>query len=363
MSFSVSRIAMPTPKKTDLLKPQLEEKLISLNQQLISVQETYKTLYGEEFKFKNSSIQTQIPNIAQMTLASISCAPTPSNMSPMLGASPSPASTYYYPQEYLAAQAQAQAFYFQAQMQAQAYAQSQIPPPQTESKPESVSETQPVSEPKPDTSVSSSDSPTASSVSPSSDSRQVKNYADAVSSSPIVVKDEKNKEKEFLEKVFNFLKIKGQLFIADLGQSSNGLEKPEGLKLKPLLSSDDRFLVDGDKVSIKNEIQFVYTGIVYAKPLNGNHLFMSFEAEKNAEHKQLFKDQCEWLKDQKKQGLKSESASAFKVVNGVKFGQNLIAYRNMSDRDIFDSLKINEEVQFYIQKDGLKSSAVDLIRA
>jgi hypothetical protein len=357
---------MPTPKKTDLLKPQLEEKLISLQQQINSVQETYKTLYGEEFKFKSASIQNQLPSIAQMTLASISCAPTPSNMSPMLGASPSPASTYFYPQEYLAAQAQAQAqYYYQAQMQAQAYAQSQIPLPQVESKPvsepeaksvsEPVSEAKPVSEPvseaKPDTSVSPSDS------------RQVKNYADAVSSSPILVKEEKNKEKEFLEKVFNFLKNKGQLFIADLGQSSNGLIKPEGLKLKPLLSSDDRFVVDGDKVSIKNEIRFVYTGTVYAKPSNGNHLFMSFEAEKNAEHKQLFKDQCEWLKDQKKQGLKSESASAFKVVNGVKFGQNLIAYRNMSDANLFDSLKLNEEVKFYIQKDGLKSSAVDLIRA
>jgi hypothetical protein len=394
MSFSAStspRIATPTPKKMDLLKSQVEDKLTSLNDQIESckvkltslndqfesLHKFYKSSYGEEFKFdgKPHFQAQQIQNIAQMAYAAISSATTPSNMSPMMGTSPSPASMYYYPQEYYQAQAQAQYFYhaqLSAQAQASALASSkeqvssqdeqdkanaspQLLESTTESKPEPTTESKP--EPAPD-----------SKPEPAPSDFVKKNYAEAVSSSASVtsltVTSTANEEKVYLDKIFAFVKDNGQVFIADLGQSANGLQKPESCgKLKTLLSSDARFVIDNDKVSINDENKFVYTGTVYAKPPNGNHLFMSFEAEKNAEHKQLFKDQCAWLKDQKKNGFKSESVSAFKIVNGVKFGQNLIAYRNMSDQSVFDSLKINEQVQFYVQKDGLKSSAVGLIRA
>mgnify|MGYP000063520778 CR=1 FL=1 len=72
--------------------------------------------------------------------------------------------------------------------------------------------------------------------------------------------------------------------------------------------------------------------------------------------------QCDWLKEEKKAGRKHTSVSAFKMYNEIKYAQNLICYRNKSDVDFFDSLEKGDEVEFFIEEDGIKSSAVDLIR-
>jgi hypothetical protein len=187
----------------------------------------------------------------------------------------------------------------------------------------------------------------------------------------------------WIEKIYNFVyQKKDWVNFAALAQPQNGLQKPEacsGIKLKLMLLSDSRFIIQGDQVNVTHcdtlnyekisqtslslmSNQVTYSGYVYAKPANGTHIFMNFEAEKNSDHKQLYMDQCIWLKDQKDQGLKNQNVSAFKMIDGVKYGQNLIAYRSKSDADIFDTLQVGDEVLFFIEKDGLKSTAIDIIR-
>jgi cold shock CspA family protein len=192
-----------------------------------------------------------------------------------------------------------------------------------------------------------------------------------------------NQAQIWIDKIYNFVSEKKDwVNFADLAQPQNGLQKPEecsSMKLKLILLSDCRFLVEGDRVKVdesqsKNEVlkkesmneqsfsSITYTGFVYAKPADGTHIFMNFKANENANNKQLYTDQCIWLEDQKKKGLKNANVSSFRMIDGIKYGQNLIAYRSKSDADVFDSLNVGDEVLFFIEKDGLKSTAVDIIR-
>ena len=77
---------------------------------------------------------------------------------------------------------------------------------------------------------------------------------------------------------------------------------------------------------------------------------------------------CDWLKAQKEKGKKKPSVIAFKMIGSEKFGQNLIAYKNESNADVFDSLKQLDKIVYYINEkvdnDGDKCFyAVDIIPA
>ena len=67
------------------------------------------------------------------------------------------------------------------------------------------------------------------------------------------------------------------------------------------------------------------SGHVYSISADGKVAYINFPANENVE---LFNCMCEWLKTHKSLGNKKEHISAFTMIKGKKFGQNLIAYRS-----------------------------------
>ena len=92
------------------------------------------------------------------------------------------------------------------------------------------------------------------------------------------------------------------------------------------------------------------SGHVYSISADGKVAYINFPANENVE---LFNCMCEWLKTHKSLGNKKEHISAFTMIKGKKFGQNLIAYRSNSDPAIFDVLEKGSEINFFVdeQKD------------
>ena len=110
----------------------------------------------------------------------------------------------------------------------------------------------------------------------------------------------------------------------------------------------------------------IFSGRIYFKA--DTFAFISFPAEKDEAHQALFTGMCDWLKAQKEKGYKKASVMAFKMIGSEKFGQNLIAYKNESNADVFDSLKQLDKIVYYINEkvgsDGEKCfHAVDIIPA
>ena len=184
-------------------------------------------------------------------------------------------------------------------------------------------------------------------------------------------------------------------------QHNLGLSRPSecsGIKLIDALMSDKRFKVQGDKVSLvkfedgyedcdddvgdngaggengeigddedvetavsasasaapppedADQYDGKVSGHVYSKSADGKVAYINFPANENVE---LFNCMCDWLKTHKSLGNKKPTMSAFTMINGEKFGQNLIAYRSNSDFAIFDELKMGSEINFFVvdQKD------------
>jgi len=226
--------------------------------------------------------------------------------------------------------------------------------------------------------------------------------------------------KAWIDKIASFIRDCNEWkMLADLGQSSNGLAKPAAcaalkpaLKLKDALMSDERFVVKGDSVGLFEwsqegegeaeaeaeaeaennaagdlsegadvaqqaqeeaeeaeevaDSRKVFYGRIYFK--SDTFAFISFPAEKDEAHQALFTGMCDWLKAQKEKGKKKASVMAFKMIGSEKFGQNLIAYKNESNSDVFDSLKQLDKIVFYINEmvdnDGEKCfQAVEIIPA
>jgi hypothetical protein len=193
-----------------------------------------------------------------------------------------------------------------------------------------------------------------------------------------------------MERMFNYLEDTNEpKNLANMCQHNLGLSRPSecsGIKLIDALMSDKRFKVQGDKVSLvkfeggycsscdedfgensaggdDEEVETAVSaaasaeyadgkvsGHVYSKSADGKVAYINFPANENVE---LFNCMCDWLKTQKSLGNKKPTISAFTMINGEKFGQNLIAYRSNSDPAIFDELKIGSEINFIVvdQKD------------
>ena len=214
--------------------------------------------------------------------------------------------------------------------------------------------------------------------------------------------------REWMQRMYNYLEETNEpKNLANMGQHNLGLSRPSecnGIRLIDALMSDKRFKVQGDKVSLikfedgdedgedgedgeggeggegggedgedgKDEAEASaapsaaaseaaraedadqydgnVSGHVYSISADGKVAYINFPANENVE---LFNCMCEWLKTHKSLGNKKEHISAFTMIKGKKFGQNLIAYRSNSDPAIFDVLEKGSEINFFVdeQKD------------
>ena len=217
----------------------------------------------------------------------------------------------------------------------------------------------------------------------------------------------------WLEKIYNFVKeFNAPCHIAELGQPKHGLDKPSkcaAIQLKYMLLSDPQFVVDMQKdlvrlvdysapfayVAAKEDAEeaeaeaaeeaadeaadeaaheeaedaeeelYTYHGFVYSKPDprgGQEHVYIRFPAELDEAHQRLFTRQCEWLSEMKATNKKKKDVPAFVVdEDNVKYGLNLIGYKNECDADIFDSLKPGKPVLFYVKEKGGLSFATQII--
>ena len=354
---SSQMIANPMPMKLDNLKATMEREITDMCVQLEAAQNFYCAKFGAYFNptaktvsntgtppSTNQAAPTQemlqhvAYQLASATIATASNPMTPVVYSPMISASTSPsfppASYYNY-------------------------------------------------EP-----VASSPSPIVSTPTP----------APVISPSPAPIKEAVKEEdkKAWADRIFKVLDSEDHPFnLADLGQKE-WAPRPDSCKdirLKDLIKSDERFFFNDENmvalsswkemassISEVSEIkkdelneafeeeeeeqapaeeegQKVYEGTVYIKA--DEHLYLRFNAAKFPE---LFDDQVKWLEDQQKQNFK-KGITAYYTSGNVKFGQNLIAFRNKSDPQVFDSFRVGQKVLFYVQKKGLNSYATELIKA
>ena len=210
--------------------------------------------------------------------------------------------------------------------------------------------------------------------------------------------------REWMQRMYNYLEETNEpKNLANMGQHNLGLSRPSecnGIRLIDALMSDKRFKVQGDKVSLikfedgedgdedgedgedgeggeggedgkdeaaasaapsaaaseaaraedADQYDGNVSGHVYSISADGKVAYINFPANENVE---LFNCMCEWLKTHKSLGNKKEHISAFTMIKGKKFGQNLIAYRSNSDPAIFDVLEKGSEINFFVdeQKD------------
>jgi hypothetical protein len=194
--------------------------------------------------------------------------------------------------------------------------------------------------------------------------------------------------KKYLDKIHDFILQRNQWFhVADLGQKVNGLARPKEivaleppLKLSFMLMSDpdERFKVIGKRVGLaeypcegercegcdeceadeggegegEGGERDEYFGTVYVVNQDVGFAYIKFPLMDD-KHEGLFKGQCDWLAEQKKAKKKREDVWAFEMVDGVKFGRNLIAFRDESN-DIFSNLKLGDEIVYYVREEIIK---------
>ena len=192
--------------------------------------------------------------------------------------------------------------------------------------------------------------------------------------------------KKYLDKIHYFILQRNQWFcVGDLGQKVNGLARPKEiaaleppLKLSLMLMSDQLFKVIGKRVGLaeypcegqrcegcdeceaeadeggegEGSERVEYFGTVYVVNQDVGFAYIKFPVMDD-KHEELFKGQCDWLAEQKKAKKKREDVWAFEMVDGVKFGRNLIAFRDESN-DIFSSLKVGDEIVYYVREEIIK---------